>query len=221
MCSRVEGVGTFRLILKTGYVLDLNNVFYVPSFSRNLISISKLVIVGYGFLFENSILSIFKNKVHIGGGTLVDSLFKIDIDPSFECNYLNMHVNVGIKRSLINENFSMLWHRRLGHISIERIKRLVKDGVLKTLDFTDFGTCVDCIKGKQTNKSTKGAKRSSEILEIIHIDICGPFATPCLNGQRYFISFIDDHTRYMYLIEALDAFKTYKAEVEKQRENKI
>ena len=65
MCSKVEGVGTFRLILKTGYVLDLNNVFYVPSFSRNLISISKLLVVGYGFLFENSILSIFKNNVHI------------------------------------------------------------------------------------------------------------------------------------------------------------
>ena len=64
------------------------------------------------------------------------------------------------------------------------------------------------------------------ILEIIHTDICGPFATPCLNGQRYFISFIDDHTRYMSLyllydkVEALDAFKTYKAEVEKQRKKK-
>ena len=119
----------------------------------------------------------------------------------------------------------MAW--RLGHISIERITRLVKDGVLKTFDFTDFGTCVDYIKGKQTNKTTKGAKRSFEILEIIHTDICGPFATPCLNGQRYLISFIDDHTRYMYLYllydkaEALNAFKTYKAEVEKQRENKI
>ena len=123
------------------------------------------------FYLKTQFLSIFKNKVHIGGGTLVDSLFKIDIDPSFECNYLNMHINAGIKRSLINENSSMLWHRRLGHISIERIKRLVKDGVLKTFDFTDFGTCVDCIKVKQPNKTTKGAKRSSEILEIIHTDI--------------------------------------------------
>ena len=87
-----------------------------------------------------------------------------------------MHVqsNVGIKRSVMNENSSMLWHRRLGHISIERIKRLVNDGVLDTLDFTDFDTCVDCIKGKQTNKSKKGAKRSSDILEIIHTDICYP-----------------------------------------------
>ena len=103
----------------------------------------------------------------------------------------------------------------------------MKDGVLKTLDFTNFGTCVDCIKGKQTNKTTKGAKRSFKILEIIRTNICGPFTTRCLNGQRYFISFIDDHTRYMYLYllydkaEALDAFKTYKVEIEKQRENKI
>ena len=55
----------------------------------------------------------------------------------------------------MNENSSMLWHRRLGHISIERIKRLVNDEVLSTLDFTNFNTCLDCIKGKQTNKTKK------------------------------------------------------------------
>jgi transposase InsO family protein len=138
-----------------------------------------------------------------------------------------LHTDVGIKRSLMDQSSALLWNRRLGHISIERIKRLVNDGVLKTLDFTNLGTCVDCIKGKQTTKTTKGAKRSSEILEIIHTDICGPFPTPCLNGQRYFISFIDDHTRFMYLYllndkaGVLNAFKTYKVEVEKQKERKI
>ena len=42
----------------------------------------------------------------------------------------------------------MLWHQRLGHIYVDRIKRLVNDGVLSTLDFTDFDTYVDYIKGK-------------------------------------------------------------------------
>ena len=152
--------GNFRLVLETGFVLDSENTFYVPSFSRNLISIARLVGFDFSFLFENSTFSIFKNKVFVGGGYLVDCLYKIKLDSTYECNYSIMHVDVGIKRSLINENSSMLWHRRLGHISIERIKRLVNDGVLKTLDFTDFGTCVDYIKGKQTNKTTKGAKRS-------------------------------------------------------------
>jgi hypothetical protein len=71
----------------------------------------------------------------------------------------------------VNENSALLWHRRLGHISIKRIKKLINDGVLKTLDFTNYGTCVDCIKRKQTNKTTKGARRSSEILEIIHTSV--------------------------------------------------
>jgi hypothetical protein len=74
--------------------------------------------------------------------------------------------------------------------AIERIERLVKDGVLKIHDFTNFSTYVDCIKGKQTNMTTKDAKRSSKILEILHTNICGPFSTPCLNSQRYFIYFI-------------------------------
>jgi hypothetical protein len=225
--SHVEAVGTFRLILKTGYILDLENVFFIPCFSRNLISVSKLDVIGFSFWFINSTFSIFKCENFIGGGTKIDSLFKIDLDPNFENNHLSLHSSVGTKRSLVNENSALLWHRRLGHISIERIKRLVNDGVLKTLDFTNFGTYVDWIKGKQTNKTTKSAKRSSEILEIIHTDICGPFPTPYLNGQRYFISFIDDHTRYMYLYflndkaEALNAFKTYKVEVEKQKDKKI
>ena len=42
----------------------------------------------------------------------------------------------------------MLWHRRLGHISIDRFKRLIKDRILSSLYYTDLETCVDCIKGK-------------------------------------------------------------------------
>lgn len=101
-----------------------------------------------------------------------------------------MHVHTSTKICVINGDSSKLWHKRLGHISIERIKRLVNEGVLNTLIFTDFETCVYCIKGKQTNRSKKGANRSSDILEIIHTDISSPYMNS--HGQRYFISFIDD-----------------------------
>ncbi|XP_057481134.1 uncharacterized protein LOC130768153 [Actinidia eriantha] len=154
----------------------------------------------------------------IGYGTLSDGLFSIKLQN--DVAYNSMHVTAGIKRCVVNEESSMLWHRRLGHIFIERIKRLVNEGVLSTLDFADFETCVNCIKGKQTNKSKKGAKRSTNLLEIIHTDICCPDMDT--NGPKYFITFIDDYSRYMYLYllrskdEALDAFKVFKAEVENQ-----
>jgi len=99
----------------------------------------------------------------------------------------------------MDENSFMLWHKRLGHISLKIIKRLVKEEIVRNIDFADFSTCIECIKGKHTNKTSKGSKRSSELLEIIHTNTRGPFPTPCLNGQKYFISFIDNHSRFMYL----------------------
>ena len=105
-----------------------------------------------------------------------------------------------IRNQTFRHLFSILWHCILRHISVNRIKRLVNDGVLSTLDFTDFDTCVDCIKGKQTKKSKKGAKRSSTILEIIHSDIC--CSDMDAHGQKYFITFIDDYLQFYVSLHA-------------------
>ena len=51
------------------------------------------------------------------------------------------------------------------------------DGILDPLDFMDFDTCVNCIKGKQKNVRRLGANRASDVLELIHTDIYGPFPT--------------------------------------------
>ena len=220
MPSHVEAIGTCKLVLSSGFILSLEKTFYVPGFSRNLISVSRLISVGYSFNFSDSGFSLSNKSEIVGYGILSDNLFRLNLQN--DDNYATMHVhgNVGIKRCVMNEESSMLWHRRLGHISIDRIKRLVNDGVLSTLDFADFETCISCIKGKQTNKSKKGAKRSSELLEIIHSDICSPDMDAY--RDKYFVSYIDDYSRYMYLYllnnknEALDAFKVFKAEVEKQ-----
>ncbi|KAL0453767.1 UNVERIFIED_CONTAM: hypothetical protein Slati_1354800 [Sesamum latifolium] len=167
---------------------------------------------------------LFYNNHLVGNGTLSNGLYRINLQSDVLCT-LNVDVNADIKRCVMNDDSSVLWHRRLGHISIERIKKLVNDGVLNTLDFTDFDTCVDCIKGKQTNVSKRGAKRSSNLLKIIHMDICCPDLDSY--SQRHFITFIDDYSRYMciyfleYKSEALDAFKVFKAEVEKQCDKQI
>ena len=79
------------------------------------------------------------------------------------------------------------------------MERLVKDGILSNLDFIDLDVCVDCIKGKQTKHTKKGATRSEELLEIVHTDICGPFNSPSFGNEKYFITFIDDFSRYFYI----------------------
>ena len=81
----------------------------------------------------------------------------------------------------------------------KRLQRLVKNEILPNLDFSDLGLYMDCIKGKQTKHNNKGATRSTQLLKIIHIDICGPFDTPSFGGEKYFITFIYDFSRYGYV----------------------
>ena len=157
---------------------------------------------------------------------LCDGLYKLNLNNRFAESLLTLYHNFGTKRNLINESSSYLWHKRLGHISKERMKRLVKDGILHNLDFTDLDVCVDCIKGKQTKHTKKGATRSGELLEIIHIDICGPFDSPSFGKEKYFIAFINDFSRYCYIYllheksQVMDALEVYIVEVEKQLDKK-
>lgn len=114
------------------------------------------------------------NSNIVGTSSLIDNLYKLDL----HVLHMNeaLHVSdYGMKHNLINENSSMLWHKHLGHILKQRIERLMSEGVLNSLDFLDFGTCIECIKGKQKNIKKLGSYRTSDVLEVIYTDICGPF----------------------------------------------
>jgi len=63
----------------------------------------------------------------------------------------------------------------LGHISKSRIERLMTEGILDSLDFSDLNVCVECIKEKQTKHKRLDANRSSGVIELIQTDICRPF----------------------------------------------
>ena len=223
----VEVIGTFRLFLKSGTYLDLNETYVVPSFRRNLVSISILDKFGYTCFFGNNKFSLFQNSNLVGTGSLsyVDNLYMLDTVASYH-ETLQLSTQ-GVKRKLTDENSSSLWHKRLGHISKRRIERLVSDGVLDSLDFADFEICTNCIKGKQTNIKRFGANRATNVLQLIHTDICGPFPTVSWNDQQYFITFIDDFSRYDYLYliheksQSLEVFKSFKVEVENQLNKRI
>ena len=75
----------------------------------------------------------------------------------------------------------------------------MSDGILESLDFSYFDVCIECIKGKQTKTKKLGAYRTSDVLELIHTNIWGPFPMATWNGQQYFITFIDDYSRYGYI----------------------
>ncbi|KAH9714963.1 Integrase catalytic domain-containing protein [Citrus sinensis] len=228
--AKVESIGVVRLHLATCHVLDLLDTAYIPSIRRNLISVSILDRCGYTFHFGDRKVYLFRNSELVGSGTLYDGLYMIDLFSRAVESSSNAHVMhvVSSNRVRVDENSSMLWHKRLGHISKQMMERLIKDSILHKLDFSDFGTCVDCVKGKLTAKTRKErTQRSQQVLELVHTDICGPFTPIAIVGYKYFITFIDDFSRYGHVellaekSESLYVFQAFKANVELQKGKKI
>ncbi|GJY26813.1 zinc finger, CCHC-type containing protein [Tanacetum coccineum] len=119
-------------------------------------------------------------------------------------------------------NDSILWHARLGHVHFKRMQDMSKDGLIPAFDM-DTEKCQTCMLNKITKKPFKNVKRETEVLELIHNDLCDLYATPSLGNKKYLMTFIDDASRfcYVYLLhskdEALDKFKVFKTEVELQQ----
>ncbi|GJZ18003.1 retrotransposon protein, putative, ty1-copia subclass [Tanacetum coccineum] len=131
------------------------------------------------------------------------------------CNYT--------KRAKHNLDSTYLWHCRLAHISKKRIEKLQQEGLLKSTDDESFDQCVSCLSGKMTRKSfPHRPERATDLLGIIHTDVCGPLRHVSRQGASYFITFTDDYSRYGYVYllkhkhEVFETFKVFKNEVENQ-----
>ena len=178
----VEGIGSFSLELPGGFQLNLDDVLYVPSLKRNIISVSRLVKSGHVCEFGNSVCNIKFHNISVGLGHLQGDLYLLFLDD----NYSVMNVCDAMhKRKRDNETSSKLWHCRLGHISRGRMECLIKYEILQELDFSDSEQCIDRIKGKYAKTIKKGATRSTGVLEIIHTDICGPLSVTSVDGYDF------------------------------------
>ncbi|KAK3005947.1 hypothetical protein RJ639_016733 [Escallonia herrerae] len=91
--AQVEAVGTLCLVLESGFNLDLVDTVYVPSMTRNLISVSRLDAYGYSFKFENKGFSLFLYSRVIGSGLLEGNLYKLLLNASFTESLKTMNVS--------------------------------------------------------------------------------------------------------------------------------
>src|SRR4051812_4209887 len=74
-------IGTMQLNLPSGLVMELDNCYYVPSLSRNIISASCLMRQGYEFIIKDNGCSIYiyMNKMFDGLAPVVNGLFILNL----------------------------------------------------------------------------------------------------------------------------------------------
>ena len=177
---------------------------------------------GYSFKSKNNCFSIYMNKTFYGGTLNINGLLNLD--------HSDTHVhNIDAKRCRVDkDSTTFLWHCRLGHIDVKRMKNLHTNGLLESLDFESPDTCKPCLVGKMTKTPFFGTmERASDLLEIIHADVCGPMSVDVRSGYRYFLTFTDELSRYGYIYlmkhksETFEKFKQFQSEVENRHKKKI
>ena len=96
---------------------------------------------------------------------------------------------------------SDLLHCRLGHMSEKGMKILHSQENLSGIFSMDLGMCEDCKFRKQKRVSFQkgGRPPKARKLELEHNDIWGPATVSSLGNSSYFVTFIDDYSRKVWV----------------------
>lgn len=221
----VERIGNCTLKLKSGNTLLLKGVHYVAGIKRNLISNIALEDDGHNVAFvDGKVLTWAKNS-SIKKAKLIGQrkwyLYELKIEPSWSI------------QALVHEaaNTNEIWHRRLGHLNFKTLSTMEKMVTrLPKLNKDHPSICKRCALGKNTRSPFHDSTRkTNNVLELIHSDLCGPMVVPSLGRFWYYILFIDDFSRktWIYFLkckeseEILQRFKEFKTLIENFSEHKI
>ena len=150
------------------------------------------------------------NKTFNGHTPNVKGLLNLD------CSDTHIH-HIEPKICKVNNDGAIyLWHCRLGHIGVKRMKKLHADGLLESLDYESLDACEPCLMGKMTKTLFFGPmERATDLLEIIHTNVCGLMSVEARGGYHYFLTFTDDLNRYGYIYlmkhksETFEKFKEF------------
>ncbi|KAI0995896.1 hypothetical protein K3495_g12285, partial [Podosphaera aphanis] len=221
---------------------------YVPQLGVNLISCRKLCsdLGVSGDLSSNFFRILNKDKQLVleaciqGGVYVVESIQKhlsvpgsgfsaftaIDQTLVFDIAHPAQDENGDLEKQ---DTEYQLWHRRFAHLGTEKIRTLHKVTTLSNpvkIPQDRTVPCEVCSLTKMRNRRGKTTQRKAEVLQLLHIDTCGPFE-PARNGERYFLHLLDNHSRmaWTYPMKTRDEAPLYlskwKTEVERESDTKL
>jgi len=174
--------------------LVLHNVLYILDFSVNLVSVAKLISTNNCYLqFTDHVCHIVQNtsKKTIGTASLVGGLYVIAAGPSLANNHSC--------NSVLNDCFDV-WHMRLGHVSSSGMSIISKQFPFIPC-IKNAPPCDACHYAKQKKLPfSHSSIKSSAPFDLLHIDLRGPYSTPSFLGHKYFLTLVDDFSRFTWVI---------------------
>lgn len=215
----MKGQGTITIDNPDGTVVTLSQVRYIPDIRRNLISYGQLEQVGCKYIGADLKVEFYKDNQRVLTGQYDQGLY-----------YLQGSVRENNGKDACSAvDTTSRWHSRLAHMSQSSMDVLVRKDHLKKEGIKSLGFCEACAMGKSHKQSFPKAKHTTKgILDYVHSDLWGsPNVTPSLFGCKYFLTFIDDYSRRVWIYfpktkdEAFQKFEEWKTLVENQSQKKL
>jgi hypothetical protein len=217
---KVIGIGTIKIKMFDNVVRTLGEVKHVLEMKKNLILLGTLDLKGYSYKFDHGIMNVSKGAmVVMKGQKISDNIYKL----------LGSTILGGVVAvSKSEDDDTLLWHMRLGHMSECGMRELHKRNLLAWIRSCKLDFCKYCVVGKQCRVQFKTATHNTKgKLDYVHSDIWGPVRVASKGGAQYFMSFIDDYSRKVWVyflknkFDAFATFKKWKAEEENQTGRKL
>jgi transposase InsO family protein len=219
--GKVLGTGNIDLNLK----FSLSKVLLVESLGYNLLSISQLCASGFNCLFTNEGVTVIRrsNGSVAFKGVLKGKLYLVN----FSQEKAQLDTCLVEKSSL-----GWLWHRRLAHVGMRNLNKLLKwDHILGLTNvyFEKDRICSACQAGKQVGipHPSKSIITTVKPFELLHMDLFGPVAYISIGGNKYGLIIFDDYSRFTWVFFLHDksvvqeTFKKFAKRAQNEFETKI
>lgn len=211
----IKGKGTIAFKCKNGEEKLFQEVYYIPDLCSNIVTLGQMSEEGNRVVLDGEYLWAYDEN-----GVLLmkvkrssNRLYKIALEESQQMCLLTK-----------TEEISWTWHARLGHVNFQAMSLMQEKDMVTGIPklVQPKQVCSGCLMAKQTRKPfpSQSSFTAKSVLELVHGDICGPFSPPTPAGNRYFLLFVDDFSRaiWVYMLkskdEAFDVFKKFQALVE-------
>lgn len=192
----------------------LHNTLHVPAIAVNLISVIQLCDEAYVLSYDASNLSLIHKdgmQLHAHRVPLSGEMWRISVslDTSAHTSPISFIASTDLQ------------HQQMGHLHSAGLRRFCSTS-------GNLSPCQSCVLAKaQRGQFSSHLPRSNRPLYRIHSDVVGPIQVSTQSGNWYFVTFIDECTRFnrVYLMKAksevFDRFRQYLEGAERHTRHKF